>query len=42
MCHTYPYTFSYLQKFINHCSEDEYRKQFIRRKPLCLTIAGNE
>jgi cytosolic carboxypeptidase protein 2/3 len=40
--HAYPYTFSKLCKFLDDISADEYRKRFVRRRELCLTIAGNK
>jgi len=41
MSHAYPYTYTKLNTFLDDIMGDEYRKRFIRRKELCLTMAGN-
>jgi cytosolic carboxypeptidase protein 2/3 len=40
--HAYPYTFTKLTNFLDTICADDYRKKFIRRRELCLTVAGNK
>jgi len=39
--HSYPYTFSDLQRYLNKLEADPKKKTRFRRKPLCTTLAGN-
>lgn len=39
--HSYPYTFSDLQRYLQVLEEDPKKKQRMKRRELCKTIAGN-
>ena len=39
--HSYPYTYSDLQRYLNRLEEDPKKKQRMKRRELCKTIAGN-
>jgi cytosolic carboxypeptidase protein 2/3 len=39
--HSYPYTFSDLQRYLNRLESDPRKKLRFRRKVLCQTLAGN-
>ncbi|KAK2949852.1 putative Cytosolic carboxypeptidase Nna1 [Blattamonas nauphoetae] len=37
----FPYSYSDLQMYLEALDKDSYRKQFIRRRSMCQTLAGN-
>jgi hypothetical protein len=39
--HSYPYTYSELQRYLNRLEADPRKKLRFRRKPLCQSLAGN-
>jgi len=39
--HSYPYTYTDLQRYLDKLESDPKRKNRMRRKTLCQTIAGN-
>jgi cytosolic carboxypeptidase protein 2/3 len=41
LSHSYPYTYTDLQRYLDKLESDPKRKNRMRRKPLCQTIAGN-
>lgn len=41
LAHSYPYTFTDLQRYLNALETDPKRKNRMRRRTLCQTIAGN-
>lgn len=40
--HTFPYTFSDLQRYLLELEKDEYVSSFMRRRTLCTTLGGNK
>ena len=40
--HSYPYTYTDLYRYLDKLEADPKRKNRMRRKPLCQTIAGNQ
>lgn len=41
LAHSYPYTYTDLQKYLNAFQADVRRKEFMKRDLLCHTVAGN-
>ena len=41
LAHTYPYTYSDLQRELRLLEDDPRYKSFVRRRDLCTTIGGN-
>ena len=41
LAHCYPYTYTDLVRYMNHLESDPKRKNRMRRRTLCQTIAGN-
>lgn len=41
LAHSYPYTYSDLQRYLNKLMKDPIRNQYVQRKMLCQSLAGN-
>jgi len=41
LSHSFPYTFTTLMKYLDHLESDPKRKNRMRRRTLCQTVAGN-
>ena len=41
LSHSYPYTYTDMQRYLNALEADPKRKNRMRRRTLCQTIAGN-
>jgi hypothetical protein len=41
LAHCYPYTYTDMIRYLNHLESDPKRKNRMRRRTLCQTIAGN-